>query len=80
MIDRLTMNPTGDGYVFSGEGTVQPILEGQIRSTAHLGWRPHRVPLGCGLSAGSPTVAIFGVILRRRPPTGAEFVPEPRQS
>ena len=30
-------------------------------------WRPHRVPLGCGLLSGSPTVAISGVILGARP-------------
>ena len=34
-------------------------------------WRPHRVPLGCGLSAGIPTVPLSGVILRKKSLTGS---------
>ena len=42
IIDRLTLRPESRGYVFSGTGTVQPLLEGIIPSTARLEWRPHR--------------------------------------
>lgn len=63
MVDRLEMRPEKAGYSFAGTGTLQPLIDGLIpSSTTHLEWRPHRVPLGCGLLAGSQRVSLAGLI------------------
>ena len=62
IVDRLQLRPGAKGYEFSGAGTVEPILEGNVPANFHFGWRPHRVPLGSVRFDQSPTVEISGVI------------------